>query len=114
MEGRAKAFTAVVGLLTAAVVLLGSLTDQGWLPPFMKRPVQAAIPGTQPNEHPRATRPGAGGDGETRERPKSKSGSPEASKNQEDDNGSSGVDYGAETCVEGYVCLLYTSPSPRD
>lgn len=50
MESPVKAITAMLGLLTAIVVLFGAITDQGWLPSFVKGPVQAAVPGQQPSE----------------------------------------------------------------
>jgi hypothetical protein len=86
MEGRTKTIGAVIGLLTAIVVLMGALTNQGWIPTVIKRPVQAAIPGTQANEHPPDTKTGSSSNGET----------PGGSKNN-------GGNYGPDTCVQGYV-----------
>jgi hypothetical protein len=44
MDNSLKAVTALVGLLTALVVLFGAVTDQGWLPSFVKEPAQSALP----------------------------------------------------------------------
>jgi len=55
MDSSSKAITALLGLLTATVVLFGALTDQGWLPSSVKDPAQNALPGQQPGE--------SGGDG---------------------------------------------------
>ena len=58
MDNPFKAIAAVAGLLTAIIVLIGTLTDQGWLPSAVKDPVQNALPGQQPGES-----SGGGGDG---------------------------------------------------
>src|SRR6266511_4015477 len=50
MDRSPKGITAVVGLLTALIVLFGTVTDQGWLPSFVKKPAQSALPGQQVGE----------------------------------------------------------------
>lgn len=97
MEGRAKAITAVVGLLTAIVVLMGSLTGQGWLPTFIKAPVQSAIPGTQPNENRQVPEPGSSKDPQPG--PSNTGGGRQGSGNSNSKVGA----YGPDTCVQGYV-----------
>lgn len=63
MDGRMKMITTVFGLLTALVVLFGSLTDQGWLPSFVKEPVQDVIPGQQQGEPPPVAKVNSGNGG---------------------------------------------------
>jgi hypothetical protein len=50
MDSPFKAITALLGLLTAIVVLFGVVTDQGWLPSSVKDPAQNVLPGQQPGE----------------------------------------------------------------
>ena len=96
MGGNSKSIvatmTAVVGLLTAIVVLVGSLTDQGWLPSFVKEPVQSVIPGSQSKNDVDTT---AG-----RDRNDNNSGK---STTTDKTQSPTGPAYGPDTCIQGYV-----------
>jgi hypothetical protein len=87
MDSSVKAITALLGLLTAMVVLFGAATDQGWLPSFIKDPAQSALPGQQQGEA--VTGGGTDGGGTPRETapPPSKTSGP----------------FGPDTCIQGYV-----------
>src|SRR5215211_3265306 len=96
MEGRSKVVVALLGLLTAIVVLFGSLTDQGWLPSSIKKPVQDVVPGAQPVEPADDAQPDTPGTPADRK---------EAGSAQGPDGRVSptGGAYGPDTCVQGYV-----------
>ncbi len=86
MDSPFKALTATLSLLTAIVVLFGTVTDQGWLPSFVKGPAQSVLPGQQPGES-----GGGGGD----------SGGTGGGGTATNSSSSSTVP--GDTCIQGYV-----------
>ncbi|HZN20780.1 MAG TPA: hypothetical protein VFB84_21750 [Micromonosporaceae bacterium] len=96
MEGRTKVIAALLGLLTAVVVLLGSLTNQGWLPSPIKEPVQEMVPGAQPGEPARDAQP----DPLQVPADRKEAGSAQRPGSRVSPTGGA---YGPDTCVQGYV-----------
>jgi hypothetical protein len=98
MDNRFKAIAGLVGLLTAIIVLIGTLTDQGWLPSPVKDSVQTALPGQQPGESSSGGGAGGGGThGGVTERETAPTPSPPAPPSPTPGT------YGPDTCIQGYV-----------
>lgn len=91
MEGRSKVIAALLGLLTAIVVLLGSLTNQGWVPSSIKKPVRDVVPGVQQDE--------PAGDAQ----PDTRGAQAGSARGPDSRVGPTGGAYGPDTCVQGYV-----------
>jgi hypothetical protein len=97
MDRSPKGITAVVGLLTALIVLFGTVTDQGWLPSFVKKPAQSALPGQQVGES--IAGGGTAGGGTTkRTSPAPQRTSPPPPRTSPPPPRTSG-----DTCIQGYV-----------